>query len=385
MITNLDDKLREIAEALTADAPDVPAFDEQSETTAPAPRRWVPLSAAAAVAVLGIGGLIVAGRGGHDDPASTEVASAPPTISPTTHGATPTLYPVINDLPDNAAAECRPADDTSANAAALIGEMGDDGAVLSTLQVRAGVRFGQELEHVLGPLVEGTSVFGVAGSLYENSELGGPAGTRTVVWGTPPNFNVSIGAPYLMLTGQPAIAGADPLEFLEAASPDFVTFTITDEAGPVDMTIGDLPEGFELLAGPQSLGGSSTSTSAILRVTPSGSFVQTTTFDPLLQYGNVGPREQVDINDHDGWVDDDGRVVVWQVDESTWAKAVALEQGGGVALAETVTFVDRATWVDLYDPQFFPTGPAFTPITGPIEYPDPSDTTGPEPVPVSMP
>lgn len=388
MTTDLGSQFREIAEALVADAPEAPAFGGYRELAPSAPRRRIPLSAAAAVTVLGIGGLTIAGRGGHNDPASTEVASVVPTTSPLAGDlAVPTLYPVIDNLPDDAAAEWSDdrvfATDTGPNAAALIGEMNDDGGVLSTLTVRAGVRLGPDFERSLGQLVEGVGVFGVAGSLYENSEAGGPAGTRTVLWGTPPEFYVAVGSPYLMLTGQPAVAGADPVEFLGAASPDFATIIVANEAGPVEMVIGDLPNGFELLSGPQSFGGSLTSTSAILRLTPSGSFVETSTFDPLI--GNVGALDRVDINGQPGWVNDTGSVVVWQVDDTTWARAVSLQVGDAVALAESVTFVDEATWADLYDPQPAPTGPEFVPITS-FEYPDLSQTGGPEStVPVSVP
>ncbi|CAN5804884.1 hypothetical protein BH24ACT5_BH24ACT5_19220 [soil metagenome] len=369
---DFDAMFRDVAQALVAGAPEIPEFERRAAAMAP-PRRWVPLSAAAAVVALGIGGLAVTRVGNGVDPSSTASDTQPDGVA-ADEVVSPTLYPVIDDLADHAAAEWLPdellAYYTGANATALIGEMGDDGTILSTLQLRAGVRLGQNLEWRFGQLVDTTTVFGVAGSVYENSELGGPAGTRTVLWGTPPYFHTDAGLPYFVLTGQPAIAGADPVEFLQAASPEFATFTVTDEAGPVDMTIGDLPLGFELLAGPQSLGGASGSRSAILRLAPTGSFVQTSMFDPLVEYGNVGPLQRVDINGHDGWVNDTGSVVVWQVDESTWARAVALRAGDGVGLAESVRFVDQATWTNLYQPQPAPTGPQFTPITGPVEYPD---------------
>ena len=383
---DFDTELRRIASALVVDPPDAPALDGRLAIAEHRSRRIVPLTAAAAVVAMGVAGMVVAGNAGERDPGvATGISS--PTSAPEGERRMPTVYPVVDDLPDNAAAELMPneflAADLGPNASALLGEMSDDGRILSTLTVRAGVVLGSDLERMLGQLVEGVGVFGVAGSLYENSEVGGPAGTRTVLWGTPPYFYVAVGSPYLMLTGQPAVAGADPVEFLGAASPDFATIIVANEAGPVEMVIGDLPNGFELLSGPQSFGGSLTSTSAILRLTPSGSFVETSTFDPLI--GNVGALDRVDINGQPGWVNDTGSVVVWQVDDTTWARAVSLQVGDAVALAESVTFVDEATWTEMYDPQPAPTGPEFVPITS-FEYPDLSQTGGPEStVPVSVP
>lgn len=314
--------------------------------------------------------------------ASTTLA---PTPGQTDASLMPTMYPVIDpafsdgSVPEGTdvsamSAEIATSEFDGATAAAVIAET-NDGRITSTLTVRAGVRFSDE---DLGPVIEGVSVFGVAGTLYENSEVG-TAGTRTVVWGTPPYFVLDNGTPFLSVTGQPPIAGAEPLEFLEAAGPDVVTLTVADEDGPVDLTLGPLPEGFEVLVPPQVIEGPVST--AMLRLSLTGGFVEVSPINPLIGY--TGALNPVDINGTAGYEFDDGAVVIWQVDDTTWARAVDSTQSDAIELARSTTFTDLDNWTSLYNPEPAPTGPEFVPITGPYDYPTTTPQTGSNPVDTS--
>ena len=322
-------------------------------------RRLLPIATAAAITAAGITGLVLSRPSGRDD-----VATIPPAVIDETPSSRPDLYPLIEGLADDAIAEdfldpSWEGHGAAPTAAALIGQVDDDGRVLSVLVVRAGLR--AALPSAAG---EATRVFGVAGTLYESTETG----TQTVYWGTPPYFNLLDGLPYLSVTGQPPIAGADPVSFLAAAEPEFASFTAIEEDGPLRMAIGNLPPGYELLAGPQSL--SQQPMSGTLRTSLNGPFVQVFAFNPLIEYDHVGALEPIDIHGRSGWVSDSGNSVVWQVDDNTWARAVASNaDGDAVAFAESIRFVDRAEWVDRYNPQPVSTNPEFAPITGPFEYP----------------
>lgn len=374
-MTDLDDRLDHelsaIARALVADAPDALPFSGGSRSPGTQHHRGMLVAAAAIAAVGAVGVLAVSSPDGADRlTPSDAIESGVPGDDLVTM---PALYPVIDDLPDSGFAHVL-ADELGRlggqgpQAAAVVGKVGDDGSISSTLTIAAGLQFADQ-----GEPTDSTSVFGVAASVFDESEVGGPAGRRTVAWGTPPLFASEAGLPFLAVIGQPAIAGADPIDFLAAVDPSFATFTAGSATGPVDVQIGDLPDGFRLLAGPESIGRQPWI--AYLRTGNQGPFAQTTASNPL--YGYVGPLAATTVNGVDGWIADEGRAVVWPVGESTWARVLVEPGDDPVAFAESIRFVDWDTWSGLYDATAGYPDPDFMPITGPFDYPEPGfDCTG---------
>lgn len=378
---HLDDELRAIAQALVSAAPDAMPLIRDESPIAIRRRRRVPVvaAAAAAITVAGVAGLLATSHEGGDG-TSRNPESVPPTDSPV---VLPDLYPVLANLSSDSYAtldiESLGYGGSAARAGAVVGRRTSSGAIEDVIRIEAGVSF-DERELELWRTGESVAVFGLDATVYHNTEVGGPGGSMTVVWSPISSSEQWLdGRPFVAVTGDPSNPDSDPRRFLDTASADFLSFTATDWDGPLDLVIGPLPDGYEIVLGPAPANGYSAVAS--LRTSTAGSWVETRpTMVP------ISDAQAATVNDADAWViehstfDVDGEPIeavqseiVWQVDDGTWARAVVDGDDDPVAFAESVSFVDRAAWEALYHPAVGTPDPDFVPISSPFDYPETSD------------
>jgi hypothetical protein len=198
---------------------------------------------------------------------------------------------------------------------------------------------------------------------------------QATVAGVPVEIYVENGSPAIttvVLPGTPEVtaSGLDPIAFLEAAGGFPVYGQRVDDDGGVTFGIGQLPDGYEVIAPPARLPVGSLN--AFTRaddgdgVDGDGITVWVEVRNPLIAYAQVGDLQQIDINGTDGWLYDRGPAsnVMWQVSDITWANVGgATSADVAMEFARSIEFVDEATWTERYDvaqPAFPTSDPALS-------------------------
>lgn len=167
------------------------------------------------------------------------------------------------------------------------------------------------------------------------------------------------------------IAGADPVGVIDALGGlGFVDISV-DAQGEPFLGVTSLPDGYRLIAGPESFVPGAMSAKLTI---PDGEGAPDPTMpDPVGDEGDgitvyvdtvdpfLMPFEglaRVDIGGVDGWVSttSGAPMVTWKVSETTWATVWdAADTDAALAFARSLEFVDRATWTQRYavpEPQY---------------------------------
>jgi hypothetical protein len=310
------------------------------------PRR---LAAAAAVVLLiaGAGALAFArpGNPGTSPAAATPSGTAATPNDPeadTAQRVEPTLFPAIDQPPAGwevtARIEAIPA--SSMFTEALIAR--SDGAVITDSVAITVQAEPFEISPMAGKAPTTTEVFGKPATVYDY-------GVEVAI----PVVHVTWGAgPYFLATG------SDPVAFLAAADSD--TFAAVSDAGaaPV-LTIGELPEGYAVIAEPTVVGRATTS--ATLSIGADNYDISVSTRNLIGAMAQAGSLRRVEVNGADGWMfNTTGTTdvaltqdVAWKVDATTYAY-LKVNDGtnaeDALALARRITFLDRNSWTARYLP-----------------------------------
>ena len=181
-------------------------------------------------------------------------------------------------------------------------------------------------------------------------------GRRAEVWTE--RFEVPV--QHVRFDGSPTleIAGVDALAFMQSAGPEALRVGASD-TNAFTLEIGDLPDGYELIVEPFreprgvtmatiSVGGTETSDGVIVAVELSNPLPVTAAYNTTLT--------AVDINGRPGWVGSGaGHSVIWEPTPGTFATAGGTNSSDqSIALARSVRFVDRATWMNFYGVEEMP-------------------------------
>jgi len=228
-------------------------------------------------------------------------------------------------------------------------------------------------------MTEGLRISAVAGSRGEAAaELAPMAGAvapfTATVWGSEADVYTEPGSPQLETVVIPAgdvtlrITGVHVIDSL-AGTDRFVTVAsipLVDDSGapPFTLEFSDLPDGFTLVVTPQYVpNGSLTGYFSFNNTdTVEGNSAQVSTWNPLVAWASASPMTAVEINGQPGWMSDRaGHVVIWQVNDETYALVGgSATTDEAVTVANSLTFIDEATWRSLYNiPE-----PEFPPYTG---------------------
>lgn len=342
----LPDLLAELARA-TPIATDETPFDPNvarlvdDSSDAHRPRRFV--AAAAAVLLIAGAGALAFTRAGAPD---TAPATPPPDTAATrstepvpaaTRPTEPTLFPVINDPPRGLEATAR-IDSFPASplwTEAVVGRL--EGALISDSIAITVQAEPFDIGPMAGKPPTTTEVFAQTAQIYD---YGTRAGIPTVhvAWGTGPFYLAS---------------GADPVAFLDTAQPGTFTAVIEGHEAPL-LTIGELPDGYEIIAEPDAVGHATTS--ATLSIGADNYDISVSTRNPTVYMSQGGPLRPVEVNGHPGWAFDTSvatlsQDVAWKVDDTTYAYLKvndATNADDALALANAITFVDLDNWKDRY-------------------------------------
>ncbi|MFN3258114.1 MAG: hypothetical protein ACE37B_20740 [Ilumatobacter sp.] len=309
-------------------------------------RIWLFAGAAAAVTILVVGLLAV--QRPADAPAP---AQQPATTTPATT-ATPSQVPAL------------PA---SALAPDQFGVVSDSWPTAPTASAMWGGQLGWDNATAAEALVarrDGDLLRdGIALSVRSDASSDQLRGTpqQATVAGVPVEIYVENGSPAIttvVLPGTPTVtvSGLDPISFLEAAGEFPVYGQRVDDDGEVTFGIGQLPDGYEVIAPPERLPLGSLNAFTRARdgvgVDGDGITVWVEVRNPLIVYAQAGDLQQVDINGTGGWLYDQGPAsnVMWQASDTTWAN-VGGASSADVAMefARSIEFVDEATWTERYD------------------------------------
>lgn len=332
-----------------------------------APRRW--LAWAAAIAVVVVGGAVVAQRRAPDpiDEASPPSALAVPDASvpeqaqgdtlPTGGPTWPPLFPSLDpDDPDAAVVSAahgqfglRNPLKTSSVVGRLEGGALTDLAIISALDA---AEFDSSMAPLYEPPVQHV-VDGVTVTVYTGTDPSWP--TTAIVSGEPTELDISVTA-------------ADPVSVIETLGVELATAT-TDQNGWPTLRLAPLPPGYVALDDP-----------AVEE--PGRSW-------PILTWGDAdrsvsvqsGPPP-VDIT-HDlmatefggmpAWFDPTSGTLMWRLQPGVWA-SVTVDGGldDALELAARIRFVDQATWRQRY-----PSADQFFGADAPSASPPPSEPTTP--------
>jgi hypothetical protein len=367
---DLDTDLREIADALVADPPDVPEWPLGASVVSldGPPRRWlVPVAAAAAVVALGAGALaVVAGRDGPD-PAPLNSSPTPSTRQrpPTPYAALrPTAFPVVDDP-----------------ALAGANPWGSYAQVDFENQRRvAAVVARREGDRLVDAVVVTVEPGEAAAATMDDPATTAPAEqSATTIWGRPATVSVEPGRrgpTTVVLAGSPSMSfsGGDPLAFLERAQAEQIRAEIapTSSGAPeLTLEIGNLPDGYEVIAGPEPRALVSVEASLAVggTATTEGSGIFVGVADPVIDAAAYDTLAAVDINGASGWITTSrGYEVMWKVDDHTFVSVAGNDsRAEALALARSIRFVDEAAWQARYDvaePEFH--DEARTDVTVPV-------------------
>ncbi len=199
---------------------DVPTYRHRNVTTRSTRRRHVALVAAVVVALAGAGTLYLA-RAGDDPVRSTTESTVPPVVIGDV--TWPSVLPIVEDAYGSVNAFA--ADQFRVAQATLARRV--DGALVDPVIVEVGTDYaathnGAESTDIVG-------VFGQTAHVYTSLDDVVPL---AVVVGDDPYV---------------AVAGVDPMSFLNRVGEDFVTPDVPADGGPITMAFGDLPEGYEVI------------------------------------------------------------------------------------------------------------------------------------------
>ena len=145
-----------------------------------------------------------------------------------------------------------------------------------------------------------------------------------------------------------AVAGVDPMSFLNRVGEDFVTPDVPTDGGPITMAFGDLPEGYEVIYndGEQDEGAVLVST---LFDSPSRQDdAVATAVGPWMIGRDAAP---VDVNGRAGWLSSDGAntSLSWQVVGDTYAYVRGSDPDAALELARSLRWVSVEEWAQQYD------------------------------------
>lgn len=249
-------------------------------------------------------------------------------------------------------------------------------------------------------MTDGLRISAIAGSRGQAAaELAPMAGAvapfTATVWGSEADVYTEPGSPPLETVVIPAgdvtlrITGVHVLDSL-AGTDRFVTVTSippVDDSGapPFTLEFSDLPDGFALVVAPQHVpNGSLTGYLSFNNTaTVEGNSAEVSTWNPLVAWASAHPMTAVEINGQPGWMSDrPGHAVIWQVNDETYVLV-----GGNattdeaVAVANSLTFIDEATWrsrfniPEPYFPPYTAASDGLAPIvTTPAPATDPTST-----------
>lgn len=396
---NLDDRLRRLAHhidnELDATMADTADAAEASVTLTRRTRRGSrPLLAsiaAAAVITVGGGGLAVTSWTSDSTPAAgtSTASSAPqadntttPPIEPTAGAerqpSLPTVYPAVDEQIDGATeaqgSYSMIGYDNPLRVDALIG-IASDTTLTGGIQVQAvaGDRADAEAQFIppdtVGPTPTVTTVVtSTSGSGSALVEPMSPSRETVQVWGREADLYTEPGTPQIQTVvidvGLPSVAvtlrftGLDPLAVLEGADEfvQVVPVPPVDDSGSAPFTLkfgSTLPAGYHVVVEPTAAPNSAVVGSLSVNNTASveGNLIQVSTYNPLTAFAAAGSFTAVDVNGTPGWMSDGpGHAVIWPVNDATYALVGgSATTDEAVTVANTVTFIDEATWRARYN------------------------------------
>ncbi len=237
-------------------------------------------------------------------------------------------------------------------------------ATASTLRVPAEDPW---TEALVGRTVDGTTADTVAISVYAKpisiSPAAGSPPTQTEVWGQPATVYdygsispADRGIIHVMWGSGPyfVASGADPLAFLAAADQSALQSSAPAVEGqPPTLTIGPLPQGFEVLVTAQPRG--QETMNATLSIGQDNFDLSVATRSYVVSMAQAAALRPVDVGGRTGRAfvsSGSTQDITWQVDDHTFAY-LKVNDGTGfddaLALASKVGFVDWATFAARYN------------------------------------
>jgi hypothetical protein len=298
----------------------------------------------AAVNLLLVAGLFVAPRWiGHEVPPAAEPVGTEPRVSTAPApsavplAALPDRYPIVDDAGEVHAFYLPEPVGQPRRTRALIARVGDDGSLTDVIDVEV-----TEVDSCVdsGCTVVGTVVVdGRDATVYELARYDDQR-LRSLVIPAP------AGSPVISLTG------ADPVGFIEAAGENPVQALPDRPDGELDVAVGALPEGYDVVLPPQPSVRGASSAGAWFMVGSSQVAVIAHRESELLGMGRLSPIERVDINGTQGWTYDEGAgsPVIWQASPTTWISVTGSpDQMTAIEIARSVRLVDRSTWESTYE------------------------------------
>lgn len=346
MTPERDTEIRAIFDEIVAHTPDLgptPTHQRRIPTVdQPSRRRWASI-AAASIMLAGAGGLAAvawreaepptANRG--SSPSSASSSPAPLVATP----AEPTLFPVLDDSPAGLSitASAQRVGAEPLWTEALLGRL-VDGVLTDTVTITVQSR-PFDISPMPGKPPTEAEVLGETAAVFDFGTTTGQPVVH-VTWGT---------GPYFLATG------AAPLAFLGRVTDD--AFHVTDAADtdtPPELSFGALPDGFDVIAAPQTIGRERLS--ATLSIGADNYDISVGTRNWLVAMAQVGPLRRVEVAGQPGWTflsSFPTQDITWQADDATWVYLKindGTDSAGALELADQITFVDWDTWVARYDP-----------------------------------
>jgi hypothetical protein len=234
---------------------------------------------------------------------------------------------------------------------------------------RTEILLGRQVDGVLSDAVTITA----QATPFGTSPAAGHPATASVVMGEPATVLDRSSIPgdrvYVLWGSGPYFlaAGADPLSLLDQLEAGAIYAVVdTGVAQPPLVGGGPLPDGVELIAGPQVIGQSATSV-ATLSIGSDNYDVKVSTQNPLMQMALIGPLRAIDVDGQPAWTflsTSPTQDITWQVDDTTYAHLRANDRTSAaeaLELANRLTFVDDTTW----DSRYLPDTTTVTPTSAP--------------------
>jgi rod shape-determining protein MreC len=329
-------------------------------------RRWLLLTAAAAVLVIGmIGSIVVFGRSPNpstpadsddDQPATSpavESTSTPPQSAPTTVAVTepaalevtitpaetgrprPDMFPIIQDP------------NVQDSFGKYNGLQTDQTPFVTSLVARVdGDRLSEGIRIRLSAEPRDLSWLG-------DREIVTVDGTDIEVYGNGET-------PTVILPGEPAVevSGRDPVSFLQQTGLGVLSFDPTNPLENATINESALPAGYQTIVQPESEPIDALSaTTATSLANSDGPSVSVSLANPLASFAIHSVLEQTEVGGIAGWAapTPGGYTIIWPISESTWAEArvrggtdESLGLAEAVAFAAAVDFVDETEWRAAY-------------------------------------
>lgn len=393
---NSDDRLRRLADHIDTELDATLADTAVSVSDASVALSWrtrrgsrprLASIAAAVVITVGAGGLAVASWTRDSTPAagtasgSSELGTDSPTTAPAEPvGAAerrprlPTAYPAVDEQID-AATEAQGSysmigGENPLRVEALIGIVSDT-TLTGGIQVQAvaGDRADAEAQFIppdtVGPTpTVSTVVTSILGSAPVEAMW--PSRETVEVWGHEGDLYTEPGSPQIKTividSGVADVTlrftGLDPLAVVEESG-EFVRVVPippVDDSGSPPFTLefhGTMPADYQVIVEPTQapngavIGWLSVNNTASVE----GNGIQVSTFNPLTIQATAGSLTAVDVNGTPAWMSDGpGHALIWPVNDATYALVGgSATTDEAVTVANTVTFIDEATWRARYN------------------------------------